>query len=233
VPRLSRFGRFRRVGGLAIFITSICCISSATDCARRWTYGVTGEPTHSRSARPGRRGRAGCRGSRRSRGWPCLRRLSQGCSFAPRCARRMAECRIIPPQPVSRAWPHGRVSCSGGLHSGSPGHEDADHVGAEGRSLRLVNLASALLPTAAGVMHKFSGIKRRQSRWQLPRHSITATTVLAKNGLLPGALVRSALDTCRQPPASSAPGSATSLWEQRRLSNQTATRFPAQPGVDA
>ena len=30
---------------------------------------------------------------------PDLRRLPQGCSFAPRCPRRMAECRIIPPQP--------------------------------------------------------------------------------------------------------------------------------------
>ncbi len=30
---------------------------------------------------------------------PDLRRLSQGCSFAPRCPRRMADCRIIAPQP--------------------------------------------------------------------------------------------------------------------------------------
>jgi peptide/nickel transport system ATP-binding protein len=30
---------------------------------------------------------------------PDLRRLPQGCSFAPRCSRRMADCRIVLPQP--------------------------------------------------------------------------------------------------------------------------------------
>ena len=39
---------------------------------------------------------------------PDLRRLSQGCSFAPRCPRRMADCRIIAPHPAfphPAAWP--------------------------------------------------------------------------------------------------------------------------------
>ena len=35
---------------------------------------------------------------------PDPRRLAQGCSFAPRCPRRMAECRVVVPQP--RAFPH-------------------------------------------------------------------------------------------------------------------------------
>src|SRR5215470_1180139 len=30
---------------------------------------------------------------------PDMRRLSQGCSFAPRCRRRVAECRVVVPEP--------------------------------------------------------------------------------------------------------------------------------------
>jgi len=30
---------------------------------------------------------------------PDMRRLSRGCSFAPRCARRIAECRLAVPEP--------------------------------------------------------------------------------------------------------------------------------------
>jgi peptide/nickel transport system ATP-binding protein len=37
---------------------------------------------------------------------PDLRRLPQGCSFAPRCPRRMADCRIIVPQPRIPALGH-------------------------------------------------------------------------------------------------------------------------------
>jgi len=37
---------------------------------------------------------------------PDMRRLSQGCSFAPRCARRMAECRVAVPEPRFPASGH-------------------------------------------------------------------------------------------------------------------------------
>jgi peptide/nickel transport system ATP-binding protein len=47
---------------------------------------------------------------------PDLRRLSQGCSFAPRCPRRMAECRIAVPEP----------------HFPAPGHMAACHAVPDG-----------------------------------------------------------------------------------------------------
>jgi peptide/nickel transport system ATP-binding protein len=38
-------------------------------------------------------------------GPPDLRRLPQGCSFAPRCARRMPECRLTVPEPPASPLP--------------------------------------------------------------------------------------------------------------------------------
>jgi peptide/nickel transport system ATP-binding protein len=52
---------------------------------------------------------------------PDLRRLAQGCSFAPRCPRRMAECRVVVPQPRFPA--PGRMAACHGVADGLPALE--------------------------------------------------------------------------------------------------------------
>jgi peptide/nickel transport system ATP-binding protein len=68
---------------------------------------------------------------------PDLRRLAHGCSFAPRCPRRMADCRLIVPQPRFPA--PGRMAACHAVADGLPATEVA-------RSLR----------AAAGLIQKFS-----------------------------------------------------------------------------
>jgi peptide/nickel transport system ATP-binding protein len=52
---------------------------------------------------------------------PDLRRLAQGCSFAPRCPRRMADCRVVVPQPRFPA--PGRMAECHGVADGLPALE--------------------------------------------------------------------------------------------------------------
>jgi peptide/nickel transport system ATP-binding protein len=52
---------------------------------------------------------------------PDLRRLAQGCSFAPRCPRRMADCRVVVPQPRFPA--PGRMAACHGVADGLPALE--------------------------------------------------------------------------------------------------------------
>ena len=52
---------------------------------------------------------------------PDLRRLAQGCSFAPRCPRRMADCRVVVPQPRFPA--PGRMAACHGVADGLPAPE--------------------------------------------------------------------------------------------------------------
>jgi peptide/nickel transport system ATP-binding protein len=52
---------------------------------------------------------------------PDLRRLAQGCSFAPRCPRRMADCRVVVPQPRFPA-PDRMAACHG-VANGLPAPE--------------------------------------------------------------------------------------------------------------
>ena len=59
---------------------------------------------------------------------PDLRRLAQGCSFAPRCPRRIADCRVIVPQPRFPA--PGRMAACHAVADGLPATE-VEHVGAE------------------------------------------------------------------------------------------------------
>jgi peptide/nickel transport system ATP-binding protein len=52
---------------------------------------------------------------------PDLRRLAQGCSFAPRCPRRMAECRVVVPQPRFPA--PGRMAACHAVADGLPANQ--------------------------------------------------------------------------------------------------------------
>ena len=54
---------------------------------------------------------------------PDLRRLAQGCSFAPRCPRRMADCRVLVPQP--RFPTPGRMVACHAVTDGLPATEVA------------------------------------------------------------------------------------------------------------
>jgi peptide/nickel transport system ATP-binding protein len=54
---------------------------------------------------------------------PDLRRLAQGCSFAPRCPRRMADCRVVVPQPRFPA--PGRMAACHAVADGLPATEIA------------------------------------------------------------------------------------------------------------
>jgi peptide/nickel transport system ATP-binding protein len=54
---------------------------------------------------------------------PDLRRLAQGCSFAPRCPRRMADCRVVVPQPRFPA--PGRMAACHAVADGLPATEVA------------------------------------------------------------------------------------------------------------
>jgi peptide/nickel transport system ATP-binding protein len=61
---------------------------------------------------------------------PDLRRLAPGCSFAPRCFRRMADCRVVVPEPRFPA-PGRMAACHAVANgfSGKPGHEDIGDIG--------------------------------------------------------------------------------------------------------
>jgi peptide/nickel transport system ATP-binding protein len=52
---------------------------------------------------------------------PDLRRLAQGCSFAPRCPRRMADCRVAVPQPRFPA--PGRMAACHAVADGLPANQ--------------------------------------------------------------------------------------------------------------
>jgi peptide/nickel transport system ATP-binding protein len=61
---------------------------------------------------------------------PDMRRLPQGCSFAPRCARRMAECRVAVPEPRFPA--PGRMAACHAVASGAPATQGANTLTVSG-----------------------------------------------------------------------------------------------------